>query len=74
MKGTQSVWLVIHLARSEDCARRIVDMLTSEGLVVKAHPVYRNLPAQENLYEIVVLKSESDEARSLLAEHGFMTC
>ncbi|MGN0741114.1 MAG: hypothetical protein ACI4L8_00590 [Candidatus Fimadaptatus sp.] len=74
MKGTQSVWLVIHMARSEECADRIIDMLTSEGLIAKAHPVYRNLPAQENLYEIVVLKSESAEARSLLAERGFMTC
>lgn len=73
MKGTQSVWLVIHLARSEECARRIVDVLSSEGLIVKAHPVYRNRPAQENFYEIVVLKSESEEARSLLVEHGLMT-
>ena len=35
MKGPQSVWLVIHMIRGEDGARRIVDMLTQEGLVAK---------------------------------------
>ena len=41
MKGSQSVWMVIHLARSEDGAQRIADMLGGEGLVVKTHPIYR---------------------------------
>ena len=73
MKGSQSVWMVIHLARSEDGAQRIADMLGGEGLVVKTHPIYRNKTAQDNLYEILVLKSESEEARNLLIKHGFLS-
>lgn len=73
VKGPQSVWLVIHMIRGEDGARRIVDMLTQEGLVAKTHPVYRNRSAQDNFYEIMVLKSESDEARGLLVENGLLT-
>lgn len=73
MKGPQSVWLVIHMIRGEDGAQRIVDMLTNEGLVAKLHPVYRNKSAQDNFYEIVVLRSEADEARNLLFEHGLMS-
>ena len=73
VKGPQSVWLVIHMIRGEDGAQRIVDMLTQEGLVAKMHPVYRNRSAQDNFYEIVVLKSESNEARSLLVEKGLLT-
>lgn len=72
MSTKRSVWLVIHMAQSEERAERIIDMLTGEGLVAKAHPVYRNRPAEDNLYEIAVLKSESEEARGLLAERGFM--
>ena len=73
MKGPQSVWLVIHMIRGEDGAQRIVDMLTNEGLVAKLNPVYRNKSAQDNFYEIVVLRSEADEARNLLFEHGLMS-
>lgn len=72
MRGSQSVWLVIHLAHSAECAKRIEDMFRAEGLVVKTHPLYRNRSVQENLYEILVLKSEAQEAHDLLIEHGFM--
>lgn len=73
MNGSPSVWRMIHLARSEDAARRISAMLTREGLVVKAHPIYRNRSAQDNLYEILVLKSEFEEARNLLIEQGLLS-
>lgn len=73
MKGPQSVWVIIHMVRGEDGAQRVVDMLTSEGLVAKLHPVYRNRSAKDNFYEILVLKSESDEASNLLVEHRMLT-
>ncbi len=73
MNDTRSVWLVIHMARSDETAQRIIDMLSAEGLVAKKHPIYRNRSARDNFYEILVLKSESAEARNLLVEHGFMT-
>ena len=60
-------------ARAIDVYKRQVDMLSAEGLVAKKHPIYRNRSARDNFYEILVLKSESAEARNLLVEHGFMT-
>jgi len=64
------MWMVVHMAKSQAAAGEIRDCLAKEGLLVRLHPVYRSVSAQENYYEIQVLQSEVQEARAILLERG----
>ena len=64
------MWMVVHMARSQAAAQEIGDCLAKEGLLVRLHPVYRSVATQENYYEVRVLESEMQEARSILLERG----
>lgn len=64
------MWMVVHMAKSEAAAEKVRECLAQEGLLVRMHPVYRSVSSRENYYEILVLRSEMQEARSILLEHG----
>jgi len=64
------MWMVVHMARSQAAAEEVCDCLTKEGLLVRLHPVYRSVASQDNYYEVRVLESEMQEARSILLERG----
>ncbi len=68
--GKTSAWVAIHMARSEQAANDARDALTAEGFLVRIHPVFRGVSAQENMYEIQVLRGEMREARAVLMERG----
>ncbi len=68
--GKQSAWVAIHMARSEQAAFAARDVLTAEGFLVRVHPVFKGVSAQENIYEIQVLRAEMQEARAALVERG----
>lgn len=62
------MWIVIHMARGEEAAGSAAELLKAEGVLTKIRAVYRNLPPNENYYEILVLQSEAEEARDILLE------
>lgn len=62
------MWIVIHMAKGEDAAGPVANLLKEEGILTKTRAVYRNLPPNENYYEILVLQSEAEEAREVLLE------
>ena len=64
------MWMVIHMAKSEAAANDARDCLAREGFLVKLRPVYRSVSAQENYFELLVLRSEAQEARLLLMDRG----
>ncbi len=64
-------WIVIHMAHSQQEAERLKQKLTEEGILVRLKPVYKNRPAKENCYELLVLHSEIEAAREIFLEKGF---
>ena len=70
MQKNESLWVVIHMAHSQERADQALELLTREGFMVKVRPVNRALGA-EACYEVLALNSEAKEARDLLHEMGF---
>ena len=68
MKRKTALWVVIHMARSEERARAIQEKLTREGFMVDIRPAPGEAGGQ--VFEVLALSSEAREARSLLAELG----
>lgn len=64
------MWVVVTLAKSKDSAKSIEALLSTEGILVKIKPLYKNVSEDENYYEIHVLESEAREAREILMEKG----
>lgn len=64
------MWVVIHMAKGEEAAKAVEVLLQSEGVLVKRKQVYKNLPPDENYYEIQVPGAEAKEARDLLIENS----
>ncbi|MBQ8507377.1 MAG: hypothetical protein IJ466_08125 [Clostridia bacterium] len=58
-------WLVVYMPASQHQAGKIARMLEDEGFLVKI----KSLPGS-GAFEIRVLASEAEEARSLLMEKG----
>ena len=71
MKSTGAVWVVIHMAHSEQRSEIILDLLTKEGFMITVRPVSRTLSAGDACYEVLALASEAKEARDFLQEAGF---
>lgn len=65
------MWMVIYMAQSRMMGEQIQNMLVKEGFLVKLKPVYKNVPSDENYYEVLVLKSEVKEVHSILMENGY---
>jgi len=65
------MWMVIYMAQNRMMGEQIQTMLVKEGFLVKLKPVYKNVPSEENYYEVLVLKSEVKEVHSILMENGY---
>lgn len=65
------MWLVIYMAHNKKIAEKIQTMLVNDGFLVKLKPVYKNVPSDDNYYEILVLQSEVQEAHEMLMENGY---
>lgn len=64
------MWIVVTLAKSKDAAKKIQDILSAEGILVKLKPLYKNVNEELNYYEVLVLESEAEEAREILTDKG----
>jgi hypothetical protein len=69
MKNAEGVWVVIHMAHSEQRAEDAQALLTREGFMVRVRPVARTL-AGEHCFELQAIKAEAKEARDVLQENG----
>lgn len=65
------MWMVTYMAQNRMMGEQIQTMLVKEGFLVKLKPVYKNVPSEENYYEVLVLKSEVKEVHSILMENGY---
>ena len=65
------MWMVIHITKSKDAAKKVEDALAGEGILVKIKGVYKQKTESDNYYEILVLESEAEEAKDILVEKGF---
>ena len=63
------LWRVIYIARGEQQARNIEDLLTQAGFLIDRQPLNGSSPASEDI-EIRVLDSEAEAARLYLMEQG----
>jgi hypothetical protein len=62
------MWVVIHIAKNADSAIRIRSLLKAEGFMVKIRRVFKDVPREENCFEVRVLASEAEEARDVLVD------
>lgn len=69
VKNAEAVWVVIHMAHSEQKAENARALLTREGFMVRIRPVARTLSG-ERCFEIQAIKAEAKEAREVLQENG----
>ena len=61
------MWTTIYLATNNEQANSVEDVLKSEGFLVKIEEDF-----QENLYEILVLEYEAEDAQEALLERGLI--
>ncbi|MEF9894313.1 MAG: hypothetical protein RSJ41_07130 [Clostridia bacterium] len=71
MKKLEPVWVIIHMAHTQQRADQAVELLTREGFMVKARPVARALSSGDTCYEVIALSSEAKEARDILRDAGW---
>ena len=62
------MWVVIHIAKNAESAVRIRSLLKAEGFMVKIRRVFKDVPREENCFEVRVLASEAEEARDVLVD------
>ena len=65
----EGVWVVIHMAHSEQRAADAQALLTREGFMVRVRPLAKTL-AGEHCFELMAIKAEAKEARDVLQENG----
>lgn len=69
MKNAEGVWVVIHMAHSEQKAQDAQALLTREGFMVRVRPVAKALSG-DCCFELQAIKAEAKEAREVLQENG----
>ncbi len=65
------MWRVVYMARTRTMADHINELLVREGFLIKLKPVYRNVPEEENYYEILAPNTEAQEIHNILMQNGF---
>ena len=64
------MWMVIHMAKSLSAAERLQQRLTEEGFMARLRPISRAADAEDSYYELLVLRSEAEEARKVLFDQN----
>ena len=62
------MWIVIQIAKSIESAAETQKILNDEGVLVKLRKVYKDIPPEQNYFEVRVLTSEAEEAREIILE------
>ena len=65
------MWKVVYMAQNKGTADHINNLLTREGFLIKIKPVYRNVPDENNYYEILVPQTEVQEVHTILMDNGY---
>ncbi len=63
------MWTVVYMANTREDAERIEEILIRDGFLVKLKPVSKN--SDNGLCEILVPRSEVEEAHAILLYQGF---
>ncbi len=64
------MWTVIRMIKGAKAACDMENMLIGAGVMCRKRPVYKNAPAADNYYELLVLPSETEAANEILLEKG----
>jgi hypothetical protein len=64
------MWMVVGMAGSKKSALMMQETLESEGVLVKLRNVSSKAKDGGDTYEVLVLESESAQAREILLENG----
>ena len=58
------------MAKSLSAAERLQQRLTEEGFMARLRPISRAADAEDSYYELLVLRSEAEEARKVLFDQN----
>ena len=64
------MWMVVGMANSQKQANHIQKALEAEGILVKLRNISNKTKMNGNVFEVMVLESESDLAREIMMENG----
>ncbi len=64
------MWTVLRMVKGASAADAMEQILAGAGIMCRKKPVYKNTPASDNYYEILVLPSETEAANEVLLEIG----
>ena len=70
-RNENSLWMVVHMAHGTQRADYVEALLQAEGFLVKRRQLDRSVSETDGACELLVLKSEAQEAREFLLEKGF---
>lgn len=63
------MWTVVYMASNKKTADRLKDLLMREGFLVRLREISKICSRKHNVYEILVLESEAEEAQNILINH-----
>ena len=69
-RGDNALWMVVYMAHGKQRADNVESLLQAEGFLVKRRQLDRTVSETEGACELLVLKSEAQEAREFLLEKG----
>ena len=69
-RGDNAPWMVVYMAHGKQRADNVESLLQAEGFLVKRRQLDRTVSDSEGACELLVLKSEAQEAREFLLEKG----
>lgn len=69
-RSENALWMVVYMAHGKQRADDVISLLQAEGFLVKRRQLDRSLSETDGSYELLVLKSEAQEAREFLMEKG----
>lgn len=69
-RSDDALWMVVHMAHGRQRADNVEALLQAEGFLVKRRQLDRSVSETDGTYELLVLKSEAQEAREFLMDKG----
>ncbi|MDP9750490.1 MULTISPECIES: hypothetical protein [Thermoanaerobacter] len=64
------MWTVIYMAQDMETAEKVKEVLTKEGFLVKLRPLNKKIDKKGSYCEILVPKTEAQDAQSIIIEYG----
>ena len=69
-RSDNALWMVVYMAHGKQRADNVESLLQAEGFLVKRRQLDRAVSESDGAYELLVLKSEAQEAREFLMDNG----